>query len=147
VVGRRVLSGLTVAALREAGDVDATARPRLCVRLEGVSLGDLELQRDKLLCDNRTGDAPFLALTPCDRTRSALVGVIPRSARDIRVRLDDGRVVRPLLAKLGRALLWIARPPRRAGVTAVTYRRGRVALRLPPRARQCGYAGVHTLID
>jgi hypothetical protein len=145
VVGRRRLAGLRVAALQEAGDVDATARPRLCVRLQGVRLGDLELLRDKLLCDDRGRDAPMLALAPCGQPRSALVGVIPRSARGLRVRLSDGRVMRPLLAKLARALLWIARPPRGAGVTAVVYRRHRVALRLPPRARQCGYVGEHRL--
>jgi hypothetical protein len=147
VAAARSLAGLEVAALQEAGDVDATARPRLCVRLVGVTLGALELLRDRLLCDHRTGDAPMLALAPCGRPGSALVGVIPRSVRRIRVRLDDGRVVRPLLARLGRALLWIARPPRRVAVAAVIYRHRRVALRLPPRARQCGYAGVHTLID
>jgi hypothetical protein len=113
--------------------------------LDGVNLGDLELLRDQLLCDDRTDDAPVLALAPCDRPRSGLVGVIPRSARGIRVRLDDGRVTRPLLAKLGRALLWVARPPRRAAVTGVIYRRHRVALHLPPRSRQCGYVGGHAL--
>jgi hypothetical protein len=145
VVGRRTLAGLRVAALEAAGGIDAQARPRLCVRLEGVSLGELARLRDQLLCDDRARDAQALALAPCDRPRSALVGVIPRSARDIRVRLADGRVVRPLLAKLGRALLWIARPPRRAAVAAVVYRHHRIPLRLPPRARQCGYAGGHEL--
>jgi hypothetical protein len=141
VVGRRTLAGLRVAALQDAGDVDAGSRPRLCVRLEGVGLGGLERLRDGLLCDDSARDAPMLALAPCDRSTSALVGVIPRSARGIRVRLADGRVTRPLLAKLGRSLLWIARPPRRAAVAAVVYRHDRIAFRLPPRARQCGYVG------
>jgi hypothetical protein len=145
VVGRGRLAGLGVTALRQPGIFDAVARSQLCVRLEGVSLGGLELLGDPILCEHRRSTAPVVALAPCGRPRSALVGVIPRSARGLRVQLADGRTVRPLLAKLGGALLWIARPPRRGRVIAVRYRHHRVPLRLPPRARQCGYVGVGPL--
>jgi hypothetical protein len=132
VAGRRRLAGLRVTALRQPGLVDTELRPELCVHLDGVRLGDLELPGDPFLCERRRADAPLVVTAPCRRARSALVGVA-RPGRVPRVVLADGRVIRPLVAKLGRARLWVARPPRRAAV--------RRPVRLPPRSEQCGYAG------
>jgi hypothetical protein len=145
LVGRGRLAGLGVTALRVPGVIDTAARSQLCVRLAGVDLGGLELLLDPILCVHRRYSAPVVAAAPCDHRRSALVGVVPRGSHALRVQLADGRTVRPLLAKLGRALLWIARPPRGGRVTGVRYRHHTVPLRLPPRDRQCGYVGVHTL--
>ena len=137
-VTHRRLAGVGITARHLEFGTDTQRRAGLCAEPVGLSFADVGLPPARLLCDWTAAGRPVLVLAGCERTRIAILGVVAPGVRP-RIILGDGRAFRPLIARLGGARLWIARPPRGAAVTRIVFGARHRSLALPPRAQQCGY--------